>query len=95
LIGVVALPSLALGTASFRDGIWRVGKDIGAGTYRSRGGDNCYWARLRSFSGNLNAILANANPAGPTVVTLKPTDKGFETNGCGNWSTKAYENHRK
>lgn len=88
LVGLLALPSLALATASFGDGIWRVGKDIGAGTYRSRGGNGCYWARLRSFGGGLNAIIANATPSGPTVVTLKRTDKGFETTRCSNWSRR-------
>jgi hypothetical protein len=88
MCAVALSPSFVFAANSFRDGIWRVGKDIGAGTYRSRGGDGCYWARLRSFSGNLNAIIANANPSGPTVVTLKSTDKGFETSNCANWSRR-------
>ncbi len=69
------------------NGIYRVGKDVAAGTYRSRGGSGCYWARLRAFSGDLNAILANMNVDGPTVVTIKPTDRGFETQRCGTWTS--------
>jgi hypothetical protein len=68
-------------------GIYRVGKDIAPGTYRSRGGDGCYWARLRSFGGDLNSILANTTADGPTLVTLRPTDRGFETRRCGTWTS--------
>jgi hypothetical protein len=71
---------------TFEDGTYRVGKDIRPGTYRSHGGSGCYWARLRSFSGSLNAILANENESGPAIVTIKRTDRGFETQGCGNWT---------
>jgi hypothetical protein len=69
------------------NGIYRVGKDIAPGTYRSRGGDGCYWARLRSFNGDLDAILANTNADGPTLATIKPTDRGFETQRCGTWTS--------
>src|SRR5262249_51448280 len=66
---------------------YRIGKDIPAGTYRSRGGDGCYWERLRSFSGSLNSILANENADGPTLVTIKRTDRGFTTQSCGSWAS--------
>jgi hypothetical protein len=72
---------------TFGDGTYRVGKDVPAGTYRSRGGDGCYWQRLKSFSGGFGAIIANANPRGPALVTILPTDKGFETNDCGTWTS--------
>lgn len=78
----------AAGTAKrFGDGTYRIGKDIPPGTYRTRGGEFCYWARLRSFSGSLNSILANENARGPEVVTILRTDKGFETRGCGTWTS--------
>jgi hypothetical protein len=70
----------------FGDGIYRVRKDVWPGTYRTLGGGGCYWARLRSFSGSVSSILANDNAVGPAVVTIKRTDKGFETRGCGNWT---------
>jgi hypothetical protein len=88
LVAATAAVVPAAGVSSsnvFGDGTHVVGKDIRPGTYRARGGDGCYWARLRSFSGGLNSILANANPAGPTVVTILRTDRGFETRGCGIW----------
>jgi hypothetical protein len=97
LLRVVLLSGFALllgvATASaarltvFGDGTYRVGRDVPAGTYRTRGGDGCYWERLKSFSGSFGAILANENAEGPALVTLKRTDKGFTTNGCGRWTS--------
>jgi hypothetical protein len=72
---------------SFDDGILRVGSDIKPGTYRAPDAAGCYWARLKNFSGNFDAILANANPSGPSVVTIKPTDRGFESDDCGGWTS--------
>jgi small nuclear ribonucleoprotein (snRNP)-like protein len=87
-IAVFGVARAAISTKTFGDGIHRVGKnDVPAGTYRSRGGDGCYWARLKSFSGDVNAILANANASGPTIVTIKATDKGFQSENCGTWTS--------
>jgi len=36
------------------DGTSQVGTDIVPGTYRSAGGIDCYWARLRSLDTNEN-----------------------------------------
>lgn len=67
------------------DGTFRVPQDVKPGSYRTPGGDVCYWARLRNLSGDFESILANGNPTGPTTVTIRSTDKGFETSGCGDW----------
>lgn len=93
-IGVVAVAmsaTAATGARTFGDGTHRVGKDILAGTYRApnvKGGilGGCYWARLRNFSGRLGGIVANGNESAPAIVTIQPTDRGFETNGCGTWT---------
>jgi hypothetical protein len=74
-------------SGTFGDGTHRVGVDVKPATYRSKGGNYCYWARLRSFSGELGAILANDNPRGPVIVTIKRTDRGFESGGCGRWTS--------
>ncbi len=95
LVAVATVAGVAIGAGAanaglaftFGDGTYRVGKDIPAGTYRSRGGDGCYWARLKSFSGDLDAILANDNAVGPAVVTILRTDRGFESSGCGKWTS--------
>lgn len=82
----LVLASAALARGTFGDGTYRVPQDVTPGTYRSLRGDGCYWARLKNFSGSLSAIIANGNASGPSLVTIKPSDKGFETSGCGNWT---------
>ena len=47
-----------------------VNKDIAPGTWRSDGSGACYWERLRGFSGDMDAIIANDNTNGSTVVTI-------------------------
>jgi hypothetical protein len=66
---------------TFGDGIWLVGEDIKPGTYRTRtDSEGCYWARLRDFSGD--GTIANELTDYVTVVTVKKTDKGFESSDC-------------
>jgi hypothetical protein len=77
---VAAVPSGLTG-----DGTYLIGSDIQAGTYRSKGGDLCYWARLKRTDGELTSILANHVGPGAQVVTIKSTDKAFETRGCADW----------
>ncbi|NRF94421.1 hypothetical protein HQN89_26265 [Paenibacillus frigoriresistens] len=67
----------------FGDGTYIVGKDIDPGTYKSDGVD--YWARLKNFSGDMNAILANGNPDGQEIVEIAASDVGFSTHGGGKW----------
>jgi hypothetical protein len=76
---------------SFGDGTWIVGQDIMAGTYRATvPGDSlvCYWEREKDLNGDMGSILANDNvhSGGHATVTIKTTDKGFKTSGCGTWS---------
>lgn len=74
---------------TFEDGSYAVGSDIKAGTYRLRElPDFCYWERLKGFSGELGDIIANENAdTAWAVVTIKSTDKGFDSEGCGEWSS--------
>jgi hypothetical protein len=69
---------------SFDDGIWLVGEDIAAGTYRAEG-DGCYWARLSGVSGELDDVIANGNPSGPAIVRIAKSDHAFESQRCGTW----------
>jgi hypothetical protein len=72
---------------NFGNGTWVVGKDIQAGTYRTRqGSPGCYFARLKGFSGTLDDILANENMNTPAVITIVPTDKGFQSSRCDRWT---------
>ena len=82
--GTWQLNAPAVPTVTPSDGVWRVGVDMQPGVYRSPGGDACYWARLYGFAGNsqIDVYLGS----GPTVVTIEPTDVGFESRKCGNWT---------
>ncbi|MCP9976582.1 excalibur calcium-binding domain-containing protein [Actinomadura madurae] len=66
------------------DGTWRVPAEVKPGTWRTKGGDGCYWARLSGFSG-MDDIIANELADGAAVVTIKASDKGFQSKGCGTW----------
>jgi len=69
--------------SSFGDGNYIVGTDIVLGTYKSSGGSDCYWERLRGFSGTTGDIIANDNTNYSTIVTIASTDKGFDSERCG------------
>jgi len=69
----------------FGDGMFQVGKDIQAGTYRTRvGSTGCYYARLRGF--DTQEIISNDNTDAPAVITIAATDKAFESKNCGTWT---------
>lgn len=68
------------------DGQYIVGYDILPGTYRSKGNDGCYIARLGGFSGELDEIISNDFGNGNMLVTIKSGDEGFETSGCYEWN---------
>ncbi|MCX6704826.1 MAG: hypothetical protein NT162_00600 [Candidatus Woesebacteria bacterium] len=71
----------------FKDGIFEVGKDIQAGTYRTRiGSSGCYYSRLSGFGGSLGEIISNENTDYPAVITIAATDKGFKSSRCGTWT---------
>jgi hypothetical protein len=75
-------------TLAFGGGTKRVGADIAPGTYRTRSAvSDCYWERLRGFSGDFKDIIANDFSSGYQVVTIKSTDKGFRSSRCGTWSS--------
>ncbi len=71
---------------AFSDGTFRVGTDIQPGTYQASTGDDCFWERLSGFDGTPDEVIASA--FGQTIATIEPTDAGFVSASCGNW-TKA------
>ena len=81
-----AVPQAPAAALSFDSGMKVVGRDIAPGTYRSMGGDFCYWERLRGFGGTLREIIANEFGAGPWIVTISATDKGFDSTRCSTWT---------
>ncbi len=77
-------PAAAAAAPTWDDGTYLVGIDIPAGDYRGAVTsvlDAGCWARLSATDGSLEAIIANANPTGPFVVTIDPTDKAIELTG--------------
>ena len=80
------LSAITESKTSFGEGAYIVGTDIEPGTYRNSGGNNCYYERLRDFTGGFNSIIANGNTNAPTIVTIKPTDAGFQSLDCGTWN---------
>ena len=78
--------AIASPLAAIPDGMWMVGPEVQPGTYVAPGGDLCYWARLSGFGGNFDEIIANGSGSGQRVVTIDPSDAGFDTGGCGTWS---------
>jgi hypothetical protein len=77
---------------SFSDGTYTVPDEIAPGTYSADGSKgtlgSCYWAREKDTSGDMGAIIANGNAAGPVTVTIKASDKAFETSGGCTWTKK-------
>jgi hypothetical protein len=74
-----ARPKPTTPPATIGDGRLAVPAEVKPGTYRAPNPDgDCYWARLKGFSGDLDNVLANGNPSGPARVTIAPTDKGSE-----------------
>ena len=73
-------------TSPFGDGVFLVGMDISPGTWKSPGGDYCYWARLSGFSGELGHIKTNGAGGSNNILTIEPADKGFESSNCGTWT---------
>jgi hypothetical protein len=76
---------------SFGDGIYEVNVDIAPGTYKTRVPEtsrNCYWERMKDFSGGVGSIAANDNldPGSPATVRIAKSDAGFKSSGCGTWT---------
>ncbi|TQM63814.1 hypothetical protein [Humibacillus xanthopallidus] len=71
------------------DGTYQVGVDVKPGTYVSKKPEsgNCYWARLTGGD-SLGSIIDNGNSAGQVVVTIKKSDKFFESSGCSDWTKR-------
>jgi hypothetical protein len=76
--------------ATFGDGQYEVNTQIPAVTYRTtQTSGGCYWERESGFGGTLDEIIANDfTTAGPEIVTIDPSDAGFKSDGCIQWSSK-------
>ncbi len=75
-------------STDFPDGVYIVGRDISPGTYLAAGieGEVCFWSRLTGFDGDpFNRMNIYASQ-GQAIATILPSDAGFRSFGCGNWS---------
>ncbi|HEX5541641.1 MAG TPA: hypothetical protein VFX60_08755 [Micromonospora sp.] len=67
----------------FDDGTYLVGKEIRPGTYYTTDVRNCYWERQNRSGGIIsNDFIISARRA---QVTIRSSDYGFYTEGCGTW----------
>ncbi|SHL98650.1 hypothetical protein [Actinacidiphila paucisporea] len=71
---------------SMGDGMYKVGTDIAAGTYKAKGGETCYWERNKDALHDVDSIKANDNVTGQAVVTITAKDAYFKTADCGTWT---------
>ncbi|NNF88366.1 MAG: hypothetical protein HKM97_07560, partial [Acidimicrobiia bacterium] len=80
-------PITASPTSPFGDGMYFVGTDIAAGTWRSRGdfAGSCYWERLDGFTGDFDELIANDFIDVAPIVSISATDAGFSAEDCGTW----------
>lgn len=83
-----AAPAAAPAAKGLKAGTWEVGTEVKAGTYTTTADGHCYWARLKNFDGDLDAIVANGNldPGQRGRLTVKAADKGLELTGDCIWT---------
>jgi Skp family chaperone for outer membrane proteins len=79
-VGIVE-KTIAANTVS-GDGVYKVGADIKAGTYKTPGRGDCYYAVLNSS--DTMDIATNNNVSGPAYVTVH-AGQYFESSGCADW----------
>lgn len=56
------------------EGMYMVGRDIEAGTWRGETDDTCYWERLSCAKGTLDCIITNDIPEGQFFIEVSPSD---------------------
>jgi hypothetical protein len=83
------MPLAASPTAPHGSGVYRVGRDLQAGTWQA---DNlagtCTWELLYGFSGDETEVIEGGaeEVPGPVRVTVEASDMGFSASGCGTWT---------
>jgi len=80
--------------AQLGDGTFIVPMEVRPGTWSTNGISQissallgCYWARLRSLSGESDSVIASDNitKGAPTSITVAPTDKAVKFSGGCQW----------
>jgi hypothetical protein len=72
--------------AALTDGLYKVGADIPAGSYRTAGGGGspCYYARLKTD--DTSSYIANNISSGPMRMTVRSSDGYVEFSGGCKWT---------
>jgi hypothetical protein len=88
-VTVTATPKAARSTlkpsATIKEGIWVVGEDIPAGTYRTKEPvEDCSWTIYRTGSNQSDIVAIDIPKGGRPRVTLK-RGHDFVTRDCGDW----------
>jgi hypothetical protein len=72
---------------AFGDGVWLVPGEVPPGTYRNSDSSQfCSWSRLSGSPGSWNVIESWLTDE-IDIVTISPSDDGFESIDCGTWSS--------
>jgi len=72
--------------SSVGDGVYSVGQHMAAGTYRTSGGEGCYYEVLSGFSGEFGDIEENEfTPEKMSLYATVANGQGFATSDCGTW----------
>jgi len=83
---ILEAPSGAPGDP-FGPGTWLVNKEIEPGLWQnSDSSEGCRWARLASLDGTSSAITATGSGTSIITIEIIPTDRAFDSWGCGNWT---------
>jgi len=81
------LSQITKSKTTFSDGMYIVGTDIQAGTYKSSGQNGCYYERLSNFNdAGTSGVISNAITDTAAIVTISATDAGFKSSNCGTWT---------
>jgi hypothetical protein len=72
--------------ATIDDGVWTVGEDFPAGTYKVREAvtQMCYWGIYKSGTNQSDIVDNDIVTGGKPTVTLK-RGQDFKSSGCGTW----------
>lgn len=80
----IAAAEQRVAESSFGDGVWVVGADITAGTYRTEGIVDCYYAWLTGTGADAD-IVDNNIVSGTATISVSDGNV-FESNRCGTWT---------
>lgn len=83
----ILAPPSAAPSDPFGPGTWLVNQEIEPGLWQnSDSSEGCRWARLASLDGTSSAITATGSGTSIITIEIIPTDRAFDSWGCGNWT---------